>query len=168
MPDTAEPVFFEDLAVGQTRRSGPLVVTREEALAFARAYDPQPFHLDEAAALASPFQGLAISGWHTAALVMRLFVEMRPYGSHPILGLGVDELRWLQPVRPGDALSLAAEVIELAPSRSRPERGTVRMRLVATNQRGEPVFSILPIMLVPRRAGAASAPAAPPPPAGQD
>ena len=82
---------------------------------------------------------------------MRLFVEMRPYGSHPILGLGVDELRWLAPVRPGDALTLSAEVVELSPSRSRPDRGTVRMKLTARNQRDEPVFTITPIMIVPRR-----------------
>lgn len=151
MPDTSDAVYFEDLAVGQIRRSGPVAVTHEEALAFARAYDPQPYHLDEAAALASPFRGLAISGWHTAALAMRLFVEMRPYGRHPILGLGVDELRWLQPVRPGDSLTLLAEVIELSPSRSRPDRGTVRMKLIASNQRGEPVYSVMPIMVVPRR-----------------
>jgi acyl dehydratase len=155
MPDADEPIYFDDLAVGQIRRSGPITVTLEEALAFARAYDPQPYHLDEAAARASPFQGLAVSGWHTAALAMRLFVEMRPYGTHPILGLGVDELRWLAPVRPGDSLTLAAEVIELAPSRSRSGRGTVRMRLTASNQRGEPVYSIVPIMIVPRRPGAA-------------
>ena len=151
MPDAPEAIYFEDLAVGQTKHAGPIVVTLEEALAFARAYDPQPFHLDEAAARESPFQGLTISGWLTAALVMRLFVEMRPYGSHPILGLGVDELRWLAPVRPGDTLTLSAEVLELSPSRSRPDRGTVRMKLTARNQRDEPVFTITPIMIVPRR-----------------
>jgi len=151
MSGTADAVYFEDLEVGRTMRAGPIDVTLEEVLAFARAYDPQPFHLDEAAALESPFRGLAASGWHTAALAMRLFVEMRPFGTNPILGLGVDELRWLAPVRPGDRLTLVGEVIELLPSRSRPDRGTVRMQLVASNQRGEPVFANRPILFVPRR-----------------
>jgi acyl dehydratase len=151
MSGTDEAVYFEDLEIGRTMRAGPIAVSLEEVLAFARAYDPQPYHLDEAAALESPFRGLAASGWHTAALAMRLFVEMRPFGSNPILGLGVDELRWLAPVRPGDSLTLTAEVIELAASRSRPDRGTVRMQLVAANQRGEPVYSNRPILFVPRR-----------------
>ena len=151
MSETQATIYFEDLEVGRTMHAGPIAVSLEEVLAFARAYDPQPYHLDEAAALESPFRGLAASGWHTAALAMRLFVEMRPFGAHPILGLGVDELRWLAPVRPGDSLTLAAEVIELVASRSRPDRGTVRMRLVASNQRGEPVFSNRPILFVPRR-----------------
>lgn len=145
-----DDVWFDDLAVGRRCAAGPLAVTREEALAFACAFDPQPYHLDDSAAERSVFNGLALSGWHTAAIAMRLLVEARPFGSHPILGLGVDELRWIAPVRPGDALRLDGEILALAPSRSKPQ-GTVRMRLTLFNQREEPVYTLVPIMIVPRR-----------------
>lgn len=147
-----DDVWFDDLAVGRRCAAGPLEVTREEALAFARAFDPQPYHLDDSAAKRSVFKGLAVSGWHTAAIAMRLLVEARPFGSHPILGLGVDELRWLAPVRPGDTLRLEGEILALSPSRSKPQ-GTVRMRLTLFNQREEPVYTLVPIMIVPRRGG---------------
>jgi acyl dehydratase len=147
-----DDVWFDDLAVGHRCAAGPLAVAREEALAFARSFDPQPYHLDDAAAERSVFKGLAISGWHTAAIAMRLLVEARPFGPHPILGLGVDELRWIAPVRPGDALRLEGEILALAPSRSKPQ-GTVRMRLTLFNQRNEPVYTLVPIMIVPRRGG---------------
>ena len=125
-------------------------MTREEIKRFAWEFDPQPYHLDEAAADQSAFKGLAASGWHTAAISMRLTVELRPFGPHPLLGLGVDELRWLAPVRPDDVLHLEGEVTELAPSRTKPQ-GTVRIRWTAFNQRGEPVYTFTPIAIVPRR-----------------
>ena len=143
-------VWFEDLRVGQRYASGPLRVEREEALAFARRYDPQPYHTDEAAAAESVFKSLAISGWHTAAYAMRLVVEARPFGETPILGLGVDELRWLLPVRPGDELRLDGEVLELIPSRSKPQ-GIARVRYTLFNQRGEAVYGIVAIHIVPTR-----------------
>jgi acyl dehydratase len=105
--------------------------------------------LDEAAADQSVFKGLAASGWHTAAISMRLTVESRPFGPHPLLGLGVDELRWLAPVRPEDVLHLQGEVIELTPSRTKPQ-GTVRIKWTVFNQLGEPVYTFTPIAIVPR------------------
>jgi acyl dehydratase len=142
--------WFDDLALGARFRSADKLVTREEIKRFAWEFDPQPYHLDEAAADQSAFKGLAASGWHTAAISMRLTVESRPFGPHPLLGLGVDELRWLAPVRPDDVLHLEGEVTELAPSRTKPQ-GTVRIRWTAFNQRGEPVYTFTPIAIVPRR-----------------
>ena len=106
--------WFDDLALGARFRSADKLVTREEIKRFAWEFDPQPYHLDEAAADQSAFKGLAASGWHTAAISMRLTVELRPFGPHPLLGLGVDELRWLAPVRPDDVLHLEGEVTELS------------------------------------------------------
>lgn len=98
--------------------------------------------------------GLAASGWHTAALTMRLIVDSGIFGTTPILGLGIDDLRWPQPVRPGDVLSLRAEVIEARPSRSKPDQGIVRFHITAVNQRDEPVYSIKTINILPRRPSA--------------
>ena len=141
--------WFDDLALGARFRSAGKLVTREEIKRFASEFDPQPYHLDEAAADQSAFRGLAASGWHTAAISMRLTVESRPFGPHPLLGLGVDELRWLAPVRPDDVLHLEGEVTEVTPSRTKPQ-GTVRIRWTAFNQRGEPVYTFTPIAIVPR------------------
>jgi acyl dehydratase len=118
---------FADLAVGQGFRSGAHTVTEAEIMEFARQFDPQPFHLDHAAAAAGPFGGLAASGWHTVALTMRLLVDggLRLEGG--IVGAGVDELRWLRPVRPGDTLHVESEILELIPSKSRPVGGRVRV-----------------------------------------
>jgi len=143
---------FDELAVGMTFETGTAVVAEADVLRFAAEFDPQPFHLDPAAAAASPFKGLAASGWHTAAIVMRLLVDARPFGRTPILGLGVDELRWLMPVKPGDELRVEGEILALTPSASRPDRGTARVRMIARNQRGEAVYSIVPTMILPRRA----------------
>jgi acyl dehydratase len=142
--------WFDDLAVGMRFKSQEKVVTREDIKRFASEFDPQPFHLDEAAAEGTTFKGLAASGWHTAAIAMRLAVEVRPFGPHPLLGLGVDELRWLAPVRPGDKLRLEGEVIELKPSRTKPQ-GIARIKWTAFNQHGDPVYTFTPIGIVPRR-----------------
>jgi acyl dehydratase len=142
--------WFDDLAVGMRFKSQEKVVTREDIKRFASEFDPQPFHLDEAAAERTTFKGLAASGWHTAAIAMRLAVEVRPFGPHPLLGLGVDELRWLAPVRPGDKLRLEGEVIELKPSRTKPQ-GIARIKWTAFNQHGDPVYTFTPIGIVPRR-----------------
>ena len=142
--------WFDDLAVGMHFRSSEKVVMREDIKRFATEFDPQPFHLDEAAAEQTVFKGLAASGWHTAAIAMRLAVELRPFGPHPLLGLGVDELRWLAPVRPGDTLHLEGEVIELTPSKTKPQ-GIARIKWTAFNQHGERVYTFTPIAVVPRR-----------------
>lgn len=149
------PRYLEDFVEGQTFADSPTIeVTAEMIKAFAREFDPQPYHLDEAAAEYSALRGLAASGWHTAALTMRLIVDSGVFGTTPILGLGVDELRWPQPVRPGDILSLRTEVIEARPSRSKPDQGIVRFHITAVNQRAEPVYSIKTINLMPRRPSA--------------
>jgi acyl dehydratase len=142
--------WFDDLAVGMRFTSPEKVVTREDIKRFAAEFDPQPYHLDEVAAERTPFKGLAASGWHTAAIAMRLAVEVRPFGPHPLLGLGVDDLRWLAPVRPGDSLRLEGEVIELVPSKTKPQ-GVARIRWTAFNQNGKAVYTFTPIGIVPRR-----------------
>jgi acyl dehydratase len=143
--------YLEDFAVGQTFDTGRLRVDREQIFAFARQYDPQPFHLDEEAAKRSPFQGLAASGWHTAALTMRLMVEgeFKPAGG--ILGVGFDQLSWPQAVRPGDELHARSEVLEVRPSKSRPDRGMIRVRTTTLNHKDEPVMVFTGNLLVPRR-----------------
>lgn len=142
--------WFDDLVLGQRFKSAERRVTREDIKRFAAEFDPQPYHLDEAAAERSVFHGLVASGWHTSALAMRLMVETRPFGPHPLLGLGVDDLRWLAPVRPDDVLHLEGVVVELTPSKSKPQ-GIVRVKWTALNQRGEAVYTFNPIALVPRR-----------------
>jgi acyl dehydratase len=145
--------WFDDLRVGMRFKSPEKLVTREDIKRFAAEFDPQPYHLDETAAERSPLKGLAASGWHTAAMAMRLAVETRPFGPHPLLGLGVDELRWLAPVRPGDVIHLKGEVTELTPSRTKPH-GTVRLKWTAFNQDGVAVYTFTPAGIVPRRVSA--------------
>jgi acyl dehydratase len=142
--------WFDDLVVGMRFTGGTAEITREDIKRFAAEFDPQPFHLDEIAAEKTLFKGLAASGWHTAAISMRLALAARPFGPHPMLGLGVDQLRWLAPVRPGDVLRIEGEVVELIPSRSKPQ-GTVRTKWVVYNQRDEAVYTFTPIGIVPRR-----------------
>jgi acyl dehydratase len=144
--------WFDDLALGMRFQSAEKLVTREDIKRFAAEFDPQPYHLDEAAAERTALRGLAASGWHTAALAMRLATDLRPFGPHPLLGIGVDELRWLAPVRPGDMLHIEGEVVELTPSRTKPQ-GVVKVKWTAFNQRGEPVYTFTPIGVVPRRPG---------------
>lgn len=145
--------YLEDFAVGQIERFGAYPVTREEVLAFASAYDPQPFHLDDAAAEANPIFGrLSASGWHTAAMTMRmLFDQNRLHGRQTLGSPGIDEIRWLKPVYPGDTLSVETEVVEVRPSRSRPDRGIVRVRITTFNQDGEPVLREIGAAFHPRR-----------------
>jgi acyl dehydratase len=147
--------YFEDFHVGQKFGSGKVAVTAEEIKTFARQFDPQPFHVDEAAARRTFFGGLVASGWHTAAMTMRLFVDsdVKPAGGS--IGAGGSDLSWPRPVRPGDVLHLESEVIELRPSRSRPEVGIMKMRLTTYNQANEPVQLATPAMIVPRRPPAA-------------
>ncbi|HEU0150050.1 MAG TPA: MaoC family dehydratase [Bradyrhizobium sp.] len=142
--------WFDDLQLGMRFKSGEATVSREDIKRFAAEFDPQPFHLDEDAAEKSILKGLAASGWHTAAIAMRLAAETRPFGPHPLFGAGVDELRWLKPVRPGDTLHLEGEVIELVPSQSK-RQGIARIRWTAYNQHDEAVYTFNPIAIVPRR-----------------
>jgi acyl dehydratase len=144
--------YFEDLAVGQKFASPTLTVDADAITAFAAQFDPQPFHLDDEAARETIFEGLAASGWHTAALTMRLCVasDFRPAGG--ILGIG-GELNWLKPVRPGDVLHVEIEIIETRVSRSRPGQGIVKIRLTTLNQDDEPVQTFTPTLFVDRRAG---------------
>jgi len=150
--------YLEDFAVGQVFESGRLRVDKDQIFAFARQFDPQPFHLDEAAARQSPFRGLAASGWHTAGLTMRLLVdgEFKPAGG--VLGLGFDELNWPRAVRPGDELHVKSEVLDVRPSQSRPDRGTIKVRSTTYNQNGEAVQVMTGNLLVPRRPIAPAAP----------
>jgi acyl dehydratase len=143
--------YLEDFAVGQTFRSGRLQIDRERIKTFGAEFDPQPFHLDEDAARDSIFGGLAASGWHTAAVTMRLLVEsdLEPAGG--IVGAGFDEFRWPRPVRPGDELRIEAEVLEVRPSRSRPDQGLIKVRTTTLNQKDEIVQLTIGNLVVPRR-----------------
>src|SRR5262245_37483758 len=144
--------FFEDYAVGQKFGSGTITVTAERIKSFAREFDPQPFHTDEETARHTFFGGLVASGWHTAALTMRLFVDsdVRPAGGS--IGAGGSDLSWPRPVRPGDVLHLESEVIELRPSKTRSDIGVMKMRLTTYNQANEAVQIATPHMIVLRRA----------------
>lgn len=144
------PVYLEDLAVGLRFTNGPVELTTESIKAFAQEFDPQDFHLDEAAADASLFRGLAASGWHTAALTMKLLVTGGPRLAWGFIGAG-SQIRWPQPARPGDRLVLHGEILEITPSRSKPDRGMVRVGCQTLNQRGEVVQEMIAKVLVPRR-----------------
>ena len=143
--------YLEDFAVGQVFGSGRLVVDEERIKTFAAEFDPQPFHLDENAAEGTLFQGLAASGWHTAAATMRLLVEsdLKPAGG--IVGAGFDEFRWPRPVRPGDELRLESEVLDVRPSKSRPEQGWIKVRTTTLNQNGDAVQILIANLVLPRR-----------------
>jgi len=143
--------YLEDFAVGQTYGSSRLQIDEERIKSFAAEFDPQPFHLDAAAAQHTIFHGLAASGWHTAAVTMRLLVEsdFRPAGG--IVGAGFDELHWPRPVRPGDELHIESEVIEVRPSKSRPDLGLIKVRMTTLNQNGEVVLVSVGNLLVPHR-----------------
>src|SRR5437764_4026752 len=145
------PIWLEDLAPGQKYVSGTLPVDAAAIKAFAAQFDPQPFHLDEDAARGSFFGGLAASGWHTAALTMRLLVGsgFRPAGG--IIGSRADELKWPRAVRPGDELRVEAEVLEVRPSSSRPGQGFVKCRTTTLNQNDEPVQVLVMNLLVQAR-----------------
>lgn len=146
--------YFEDFKVGETWESAPTPVTAEEIVAFATNFDPQPMHTDAAKAAAGDFQGLIASGWHIAALSMKLFVQAGGYGETPVLGLGIDELRWRAPVRAGDVLTVKREVEELQRSRSSPGHGIVRTRVTVRNQDGTVVMTLVSAGRVPARTAA--------------
>ena len=142
--------YFDDLTQGDRFKSATYEVTEEQIISFAREFDPQPFHLDSAVARQTMFKGLIASGWHTAAITMRLFVQTLNFAEGAI-GLGVDELRWPNAVRPGDALQVETEILDLRVSRSKPSHGVVRLRNVTVNQHGEVVQTMSASALVLRR-----------------
>lgn len=145
-------IFFEDIEVGARDSFGAYPVTREEVIQFATIYDPQPFHLDDAAAAKTHFGRLSASGWHTCGMVMRMIVDNMTAHSFTSLGSpGIDELRWLRPVYPGDTLRCESEVLSKSPSRSRPEMGSVRNALRVVNQDDKLVMTYTSIALVRTR-----------------
>jgi acyl dehydratase len=143
--------YLEDFAPGQIYRSGRKRVDTADIKRFAAEYDPQPFHLDEEAARNSFFDGLAASGWHTAALTMRLLVDSDFKAANGLIGAGFDELRWPRPVRPGDEIRVESEVLEVRPSKSRSDIGLVKFRMTTLNQNGEAVQVATCNLVVPRR-----------------
>ncbi len=144
--------YFEDLEVGQTTNFGSYEVTREEVIEFARKYDPQPFHLSDEAAAKTHFGRLAASGWHTCAMAMAVIARHVNAIDQAGLGSpGVDELRWLKPVYPGDTLTVSSTLIEANPSRSKPDIGSFRSETTVTNQDEVPVLRFTSIVLIRRR-----------------
>jgi acyl dehydratase len=151
MTGPREMLYFEDFAVGTVFELGQRTLAEDEVLAFARAYDPQPFHTDPEAAARSIYGGLIASGWQTCAVVMRLMCDAYLLRAASMGSPGVDEVRWLAPVRPGDTISARMEVIEARPSASKPDRGVIRSRWTATNQDGTTVLTMLGMGMFRRR-----------------
>jgi acyl dehydratase len=149
-PGASGPLYLDDLRVGQRFTSGSHTLDAAQIKAFAREFDPQPFHLDEEAAKTTMFGGLAASGWHTMAVTMRLLVQGGLPIAGGIIGSG-GEISWPKPTRPGDTLTVFSEIEEVTPSRSRPDRGTVRVRSETRNQHGDVVQILMPRLVVPRR-----------------
>jgi acyl dehydratase len=145
-----EPLYLDDLHVGQRFTSGSYIMEAARIKEFAAEFDPQPFHLDETAAEASIFKGLAASGWHTAAAAMRLLVTGGLPFASGIIGLG-GEIAWPRPTRPGDTLHVESEIAEITPSRSKPHQGIVAVRCTMFNQNREAVYLLTAKLLVPRR-----------------
>lgn len=143
--------YFEDFQIGDTIETASLQLSEKDSIAFAHLYDPQPFHLDPVAAEASVFRSLTASGWQTAAITMRLMVENGALRATGIIGVGIDDLRWLAPVRPGDTLRVRGEVIEKAPWPGNKSRGTLRIRLQTLNQNDVVVMSQIANLMVPLR-----------------
>jgi len=144
-------LYLDDLTPGDVWTGAPFVVEEADVVRFAREFDAQPMHIDAEAAAAGRFGGLIASGWHVAALVMRDFIANNPFGDTPLLGIGVDELRWLKPVRPGDTLTARREIVAVRRSASKPQLGSVTMRTTVTRQDGEAVLSMLNLMQFPAR-----------------
>ncbi len=145
------PRFFEEIAIGDRFESPEITVSEAEIVEFARRYDPQPMHVDPEAARAGFFGGLVASGWHTGSLTMRMIVESRLLGGHPVVGLGVEELRWLRPVRPGDRLRARCEICGRRESRSQPDRGLLRVRIETVDAQDRPVMVMVSTIVAPRR-----------------
>src|SRR5579863_2452475 len=145
-----EPLYLDDLHVGQRFTSGSYLMEETRIKEFATEFDPQPFHLDETAARASIFKGLAASGWHTAAVAMKLLVTGGLPFANGIVGLG-GEISWPRPTRPGDLLRVESEIVEITPSRSKPRQGVVSVRSTMVNENGEAVYVLNAKVLASRR-----------------
>lgn len=141
--------YFEDFTVGETWSSEPTLVSAEEIMAFGRAYDPQPMHTDPQWATQGPFGGLIASGWLIASLSVKVFVQAGGYGETPVVGLGIDELRWHRPVKAGDSIIVTRELVETRRSASNPDQGILRMRVTVRNQHGDVVMSLMTAGRVP-------------------
>jgi acyl dehydratase len=148
---TTAEVYFEDFTPGREFRTEGITVTEAQIIDFAMAFDPQPFHLNLEAAKASIYEGLIASGFQTMALTFRLFVQTRALAACSLGSPGVDEVRWLRPVRPGDTLKATVQVLEQRPSTSKPDRGIVRLHWTTVNHRGEPVLTMTSMQLIRRR-----------------
>ena len=151
---TSQPAanrLFEDFQLNETWESPPTAVTADEIVAFGRDFDPQPMHTDAVQAAEGPFKGLIASGWHVAAISWREFHRAGGHGSTPVVGLGVDDLRWHRPVRAGDVITVHREVIELRRSSSAPTHGIVRTRVSVRNQNGETAMTLLTASRIPCR-----------------
>jgi acyl dehydratase len=146
------PLYLEDLEPGRTATGGPITVSEADVIAYARQFDPQPFHTDPEAAKHSFFNGLALSGWHTASLTMRMLVDS-PLAAiaNGLVGIEIRNMRWPRAARPGDTLTLTVEVVETKPSRSRPGWGTAHLKWTTRNQHGEVVLELDNIAWVARR-----------------
>jgi acyl dehydratase len=146
-----DELYLEDLEIGRSYGSGEALVSEAEIIEFAERFDPQPFHTDPVAAAASVFGQLVASGWHTAALTMRLRVTSDLRLSGGWIGMGIESMKWPKPVVPGDRLTVTVEVIEKRESKSRPDRGVIRVRTSTFNERGELVFETVSVQAVLRR-----------------
>jgi acyl dehydratase len=149
--DPASDRYLEDFVPGEVREYGPVPVSEAEILEFARKYDPQPIHVDPEWARTGPFGGLIASGWHTTALTMRLLVDNYLPAAASLASPGIDELRWARPVRPGDALSVRVTVLEVRPSRSKPDRGLLRSRIEVLDRDGAIVMTLVALNMLRRR-----------------
>lgn len=151
---TAEKfTYMEDLAVGQKFTAGPMEVTAEEVVAFAKKFDPQDFHLDPEKAKETVFGEHVASGWHTAAITMRMIVDSSPKMKGGMIGRHIEKLSWLRAVKPGDKLYFEGEILDIRPSGSDPSRGVMRVKNTTKNQDGKPVLQMESIVLVPRKTG---------------
>lgn len=150
-PAMVEPLYFEDITVGDRRASGTVTVTEEMIIAFGRSFDPQPFHTDPQAAPDTFFGELVASGWHTASLTMRLLVDARVLGGSPLVGAGVEAIRWPRPTRPNDVLRVETEVIERLPPGRRPDLGMIRVQIITRRADDAVVQSMVTRMVLPRR-----------------
>lgn len=146
--------YLDDLVVGETWEGEAFTLTEAEVLDFARAFDPQPMHVDRDAAERGRFGGIIASGWHVATRVMREFVDSAPFGATPMLGISVDKLCWLKPVRPGDRLRVRRQLVAISRSRSKPDRGSIQVEITVTNQDEAVVLSFLNLIQMPAHAGA--------------
>lgn len=154
MTQQAAYLYFEDLTIGQTFKAGPTVVTESEVIAFASKYDPQPFHTDAAKAKDTFFGELVASGWHTAAMTMRMILEASPPMKGGMVGRTIEKMNWPRPVRPGDELSLTIEILELFPASKLPTHGMMRTKNTVTNQHGKTAMDMDVVIFVPRKSAA--------------